>query len=244
MCRSVKPTVVMVHGAWHSPVQYEPLPTLLVQAGYSLIFPHLPSIGGKMATFDQDVTAVRDAIHTCVEDGREVVVLMHSYGGVVGSEAAKGLSVEDVQGPGGVIKMIYLTACVVPEGGSMIETGLQNTLPPFIKSANDHQYVAIDCHNTFFADVSKEVADRVEAGFKLQAKGAFESKVTYAAWKNIDSAYICELNKAIPLAAQEAMVAQEGKWVRVDRLPSSHSPFLTMPERTAELVRRVIGENM
>ena len=70
-------------------------------------------------------------------------------------------------------------------------------------------------------------------------------KARYAAWKHIPSTYlVCEQDNAVPLAAQEALISQPGAQFRVERCPASHSPFLSMPDLTAEVVRRAAGEQM
>ena len=44
---------------------------------------------------------------------------------------------------------------------------------------------------------------------------------------------ICEEDQAVPVAAQQAMSARSD---RVERLPSSHNPMLSMPERLAQVL--------
>lgn len=232
----------MVHGAWHNPSLYEPLPSLLTRAGYALISPTLPSVGGSMETFDEDVVVIRKELQQLVDAGKEIAVLMHSYGGMVGSEAVRGFSKDDVEGPGGVIRMIYMCSFALPEGTSLMDA-LNNIPPPWTVKVNEHQEKPINCHHTFYNDVSKEIAERMEAGLKYHASRTFQSKISYAAWKYIDSTYIiCELDNALPGVAQEAMSGQDGRWLKVERLQASHSPWLSMPEETAELVRRGAGE--
>ena len=69
--------------------------------------------------------------------------------------------------------------------------------------------------------------------------------VKYAAWKHIPSTYmVCEGDQAIKLAAQEGMIAQPGANFTVERCGSSHSPFVSMPDFTAEVVRRAAGEKI
>jgi hypothetical protein len=46
---------------------------------------------------------------------------------------------------------------------------------------------------------------------------------------------VCEQDRAVPPAAQEAMASGAD---RVERLPSSHSPMLSMPGRLTELLER------
>ncbi|KAF4498955.1 hypothetical protein FAGAP_4864 [Fusarium agapanthi] len=45
-----------------------------------------------MSTFKDDVDAVRSAIRQETENGRDVIVITHSYGGTVGNSAVKGFS--------------------------------------------------------------------------------------------------------------------------------------------------------
>lgn len=49
---------------------------------------------------------------------------------------------------------------------------------------------------------------------------------------------ICEEDQAVPVAVQLAMSAQAD---RVERLPSSHDPQLSMPERLAEILDSAAG---
>jgi hypothetical protein len=47
---------------------------------------------------------------------------------------------------------------------------------------------------------------------------------------------VCEQDNAIPVAAQEQMAAAAD---RVERLPSSHQPMASMPDKLAEVLARV-----
>ena len=85
----------------------------------------------------EDAAVIRAEATKLVEAGKDVIVLMHSYGGVVGTEAihedlskssrqAKGLS-------GGVTSLLYMCAFVLPVGASL-GTAFGGQLPPFIKT--------------------------------------------------------------------------------------------------------------
>lgn len=54
---------------------------------------------------------------------------------------------------------------------------------------------------------------------------------------------VCEADRAIPLQAQEGMLAmaKEGEWV-VERCAAGHSPFVGVPGFVAGVVRRAAGE--
>lgn len=69
---------------------------------------------------------------------------------------------------------------------------------------------------------------------------------TGAAHLKIPSTYLmCELDVAIPIAAQEAMVkgAQDGGAVDFtsERIKTGHSPFFVRPKETAEFLLRAAG---
>lgn len=72
-----------------------------------------------------------------IEDGKDIVVLMHSYGGMYGSQAVQGLSKkerEQAGKKGGVIALIYVSAVTPVKGKTtldMMGTDAKN-LPPWV----------------------------------------------------------------------------------------------------------------
>lgn len=87
--KTQKPTILLIHGGWQSPSVWTQLVSLLELAGYSSFTPSLPSSGTIPAVPDlsADVNVVKNAIESILESGKDVVVVMHSYGAVVGCEA-------------------------------------------------------------------------------------------------------------------------------------------------------------
>lgn len=70
-----------------------------------------------------------------IDAGKEVAVVMHSYGGVVGTEALHGLGQENNKASGkagGVKRMIYMTA-FIPQLGQSLAGIFGGGLPPFIQ---------------------------------------------------------------------------------------------------------------
>lgn len=72
-------------------------------------------------------------------------------------------------------------------------------------------------------------------------------KPTVASWKQIPTHYLmCEDDLAIPLAGQEAMtdtVKSRGGDISIQRLKSSHSPFLSHVDETVAWIKKVAGED-
>jgi hypothetical protein len=72
-----------------------------------------------------------------------------------------------------------------------------------------------------------------------------KSRSTHLAWRVIPSTYLmCEKDQAIPLAVQEAFVAPDREFWEVERCDADHSPFLSRPQLTANVIRRASGEKI
>jgi pimeloyl-ACP methyl ester carboxylesterase len=69
-----------------------------------------------------------------------------------------------------------------------------------------------------------------EAQLKAQPLKAFSDPVTEVAWRTVPTTFLVTLNDTIfPIEAQEGLAARAGS--RVERLDSSHSPFLSRQRR-------------
>lgn len=78
---------------------------------------------------------------------------------------------------------------------------------------------------------------------QYHAKGPFYDLQSYSAFKFIPSTYVvCELDKAVPAAVQEMIATQPGANMVIERLKAGHSPFLSMPEETSNIIRKAAGE--
>jgi hypothetical protein len=124
---STKPVIVLVPGAWHTPEGFTPLITLLSIANYSCIPISLPSISAHPGhpDFSQDVAAVRNTVTTLANEGKDIVVVMHSNGSVPGSSALLNLSKSERHNEGktgGVIRVVYMGILLPQKGKTMYET--------------------------------------------------------------------------------------------------------------------------
>ena len=127
------PEIVLVQGSFQIPQVYEQLVAGLRGRGYPTTHVELPSCSHtESADFPKkslldDAAAVKDELTKLVErDGKSVMVVMHSYGGLVGSEAVtEELSYAKRQSsglPGGVIHLYYYAAFLLNEGQSVLGT--------------------------------------------------------------------------------------------------------------------------
>lgn len=122
-----KPTVLIVSGAAHTPKHFEPLKTLLESSGYDVYNPRLPSnsIYPPDHSYQRDVDTVREIAEQLAHEEKRIIVLMHSYGGFVGTDAMAGLGLEARarQGlRGGIEWLAYMTAWLPAKGQGINDT--------------------------------------------------------------------------------------------------------------------------
>jgi pimeloyl-ACP methyl ester carboxylesterase len=134
---ATKPVIYVLHGAWHGPAYFDSIKQKLEGQGYTVICPQQPTTGcaPPNLTLYDDVAHVKPELESLIGDGQDVLVVMHSYGGLVGTEAAAGLGKAQrvEQGlPGGVIGLFYAWSFLLPKGHHLC-TALGGELAPFIK---------------------------------------------------------------------------------------------------------------
>jgi alpha-beta hydrolase superfamily lysophospholipase len=115
-----KPVIVIVSGAWHVPAHYAHLALKLNSAGYTVDCLELSCTNDEKDlpenTWTEDISIIRNAITSHTEAGRDVAVVMHSFGGMATSEAACGLGEKANETSGRVVKLIYMTSFMILEG--------------------------------------------------------------------------------------------------------------------------------
>ena len=219
------PTVVLVHGAWHGAWCWDEVAVRLRADGRAVVAVDLPSVADSGDMYD-DARVVRDAIGAI--DGDSVVV-GHSYGGIVITEAVAGLE--------GVRHLVYLTAFMLDEGESLADVA-GRTPPAWQIPEPDGKTLSVEGpQRVFYNTCSQATADAAAARLRPHAIAAFVQPVRSVGWRDVPSTYvICDGDNAIPVAAQEALSARAGT---THRLESDHSPFLTDPDAVADLIRNV-----
>lgn len=116
-----KPSILLIGGAWHTPEHFRPLRNLLEKAGYAVLCPRLPtnSLYPPQDALEQGVKLVRTLATQLIDEGKEIIVLMHSYGGYFGTEGLTGLGIKEraPKGLAGGIKWLAYMAAGLPRKG-------------------------------------------------------------------------------------------------------------------------------
>ncbi|KAI2636667.1 alpha/beta-hydrolase [Xylaria nigripes] len=255
MAPETKPTLLIVHGAWHVPDHYYKLRDVLESQGYEVHIPALPSNNGMQppnADMYTDILHVRGYAESLVRAGRTVVAILHSYGGQVASNALHGLGVEAraKQGRrGGVSHLIYMTAYALLEGMSVMdktnEFGQLDLARLFVDFADDGTCLYRDPKGIMIgpgsdeAEIDEYAAKLVRLNAKVLSQGA-----EHAAWREIPVSYIyTTLDMCLPLSHQQSMVEaiqKAGYKPQIFELDAHHCPHLTATEDVAKIVNKVI----
>ncbi len=161
--------------------------------------------------------------------GGPVVVVGHSYGDAVVSEAATADT--------GAAHLVYLCAFQLDVGESLLAAA-GGQAPPWWE-VHDRHIVTTTPEHVFYDDCPADLTADAVGRLGLQSRASFEQPLTRAAWRETPSTYVvCETDQAIPLFAQEQMAQRAGDVVR---LPDGHSPFLSSPGEVARILRDVAG---
>ena len=129
-----KPTVLLVHGAWHNTSCWDPTRAELKKLSYPTEVVPLKSSGNAVTTHLEDTAIIREALESLiVSEGKTVILVMHSYGGVAGTNAVHGLEAaarQEKGEKGGIIHCLFIAAFLVPKGNSLI--GMFPDAPPYL----------------------------------------------------------------------------------------------------------------
>ena len=124
-----RPTIVLIPGGWHSVTIYDALKAQLEALSYLCTGADPPSVTSQRpleVNLDTDIAFYRDnVIVPLVNDGKDIVLLSHSYGGLPSNGAVEGLSrIERMKAgqKGGVLGLIFIAAMCAPVGQSVQES--------------------------------------------------------------------------------------------------------------------------
>src|ERR1700724_4250982 len=118
-CRGIfLATILVAHGAWSAAWAWKKMRPLLRAAGHELLTPTYTGLGERAHLANPAIdleTHIRDVLGVLeFEDLRDVVLLGHSYGGMVATGVAD-------RARDRVAKLIYLDAFVPQDGQSMLD---------------------------------------------------------------------------------------------------------------------------
>ncbi|RAK78249.1 alpha/beta hydrolase [Aspergillus fijiensis CBS 313.89] len=232
--------VVFAPGAWNPSSAYDEFRQLLSQRDISSVAIDHLSNGAEPPNkgLRDDSKHLRQILTDLADQGKRILLVGHSYGGMVISAASTGLGLEErtqAGKSGGVIRLVYMAAFVAPRGRSLKDMINGELWPWMLVQGN---YVRRDPAVDLIQDVPDEVKEKLSAALHGHiCLAAFLEPSTDEPWRTIPSAYIvCDEDRALPPAIQMIRSLIDPQ---VFRLKSGHSPFLSMPNETAEILEQL-----
>jgi pimeloyl-ACP methyl ester carboxylesterase len=228
-----KPTIVLVHGGWADASCWNPEVTRLQQLGYPVLVPANPERG--LASDADYIRSVLDTIKG------PIVLVGHSYGGAVISNAAVGVP--------NVKALVYIAGFAPDKGESVFQLVTKNpgtmigpkTLTERKYPLGDGKdgtdlYLTLKGYETAFAqDIPKKLAERLWAEQRPYSQAAFVSPSGEPAWKTIPSWYLVTTqDHAIPPATQMFMAHRAH--AKIFTVKASHVPMLSQPAATTNVI--------
>lgn len=218
-------SIVLVHGAFADGSGWEGVYKILKKDGYKVSIVQNPT-----ATLADDVAVTKRVI--AAADGN-VILVGHSYGGVVVTEAGTDPKVAG---------LVYITA-FAPDQGESVGKLIANPppsapVPPILPPKDG--FVSLDRAKfaaSFAADVKSDVAAFMADSQVPWGVAALNGEVTVPAWKSKPSWYLVATNdKMIPVDAQRMMAKRAGAKT-VDRA-GSHAIYVSQPQAVAAIIEQ------
>jgi pimeloyl-ACP methyl ester carboxylesterase len=217
--------IVLVHGGFVDGSGWAGVYSILKKKGYNVLIVQNPT-----KSLADDVAVTKSAIDSL--DG-DVVLVGHSYGGVVITEAGNHPKVSD---------LVYVAA-FAPDKGESVGSLIANPppgapVPPILPPKDGYLFLdRTKFAASFAADVEPETASFMADSQVPWGVDALSGAVSEPAWKTKPSYYLVATeDRMIPPPAQRGMAGRAK--AQVTEVPGSHAVYVSKPAEIAELIQR------
>ena len=221
--------VVLVHGGFVDGSGWEGVYKLLTKDGYKVSVVQNPTL-----SLGDDVAVTRRVIDA--QDG-PVILVGHSYGGVVITEAGNDPNVSG---------LVYIAA-FAPDKGESVASLIKDpppgaAVPPILPPQDGFLFLDRDKFaESFAADVEAEKAAFMADSQVPWGVDALGGEITEPAWKTKPTWYLVSTeDRMIPPPAQRFMSERAG--AKVVEAAGSHSIYVSKPEAVADLIKEAASE--
>jgi pimeloyl-ACP methyl ester carboxylesterase len=218
-------SVVLVHGGFVDGSGWQNVHAQLKNDGYNVTVVQNPTL-----SLEGDVAVTRRAI---AQAPGKVILVGHSYGGVVITEAGNDPKVAG---------LVYIAA-FAPDNGESVSALIKDpppgaSVPPILPPQDGFLFLdKAKFAASFAADVDPATAQFMADSQVPWGVGALDGQVTQASWKAKPSYYlIAKDDRMIPPPAQQFMSKRIG--AKVVEVPGSHSVYVSQPEAVVKLIEQ------
>jgi pimeloyl-ACP methyl ester carboxylesterase len=231
--------ILLVHGAWHGGWCWEPVVAALAERDVGSLAIDLPghgTDGGALTDLHGDAEWVRSVLDGFSEP---VILVGHSYGGVVITEAGV---------HAGVSNLVYIASFNLDEGESAMGAAVAESEAANLDHDDRpdvlaHLHVAPDgtcsidregARVLFYNDCPDDVATWAMDRLGPQPMETLSQTPQAVAWRHRTSTYVvCSLDNIVHPDLQRILARRAD---RVVEWPTGHSPFLSRPDLVADFL--------
>jgi pimeloyl-ACP methyl ester carboxylesterase len=222
--REIKPSVVLVHGGFVDGAGWEGVHQILTQDGYDVRIVQNPTLN-----LAGDVAATRQII---AQTNGPVVLVGHSYGGVVITEAGSDPK---------VAKLVYIAA-FAPDKGESLASLIKDPapgapVPPILPPQNGFLFL----DNAKFAASFAADVEPAKARFMADSQvpwglDALGGAVTEPAWRNKPSWYLVATDDQMILPPAQRFMAERAG-ATISEHAGSHAIYVSQPDAVATFIK-------
>lgn len=217
--------VLLVHGAWVDASSWIGVIPLLQAQGYNVL-----AVQNALTSLEEDVNVTRQALASLTGP---TIVVGHSYGGVVITNASTGAP--------NLHSLVYIAAVAPEEGESVMSIAEQFPTPPItahVVPSYRQGYNWVDpafFPQDFVQDIAVAQAQALAVVQKPITPACFTAKSGPPAWKTVPSWYLISGNdRAINVDSERFMARRIGATTR--QIASSHASPVSHPQEVFEII--------
>jgi len=222
-------SVVLVHGGFVDGSGWQEVYRLLKKDGYSVSIVQNPTL-----SLEGDVAAAKRVIDA---QGEPVILVGHSYGGAVITEAGNDSN---------VAALVYIAA-FAPDAGESVNTLIADPppgapVPPILPPQDGFLFLDRDkFHASFAADVPADLAAFMADSQVPWGVDALGGTISEPAWGSKPSWYLVATDdRMIPPPAQRSMSERAGS--TVVEVAGSHAIYVSQPAAVSKLIEKAASE--
>ncbi|KAI1413717.1 alpha/beta-hydrolase [Hypoxylon sp. FL1857] len=259
-----KPSILLVPGSFSLPEFYDNILNAVRARGYEIKGLHYPSVGlkagprpGELPSMYDDAAFIAKEVASLADEGKDIVLIGHSYGGVPLTQSTKGVTKVERQKQGkkgGIVRLAYMTALVPALGKSAVN--ILGELP-----AENRVEFGVDDKGWFYisdipgagAITISDLPDKAEREawvekFQVHSPVSFSNELTHAGYKDVPVSYLfCEEDRCVTPQVQrdgiEIIEKESGRKVDVTSVKAGHCPTITVPEKVIGWIVRTAAKS-
>ncbi|KAH7350439.1 Alpha/beta hydrolase fold-1 [Pyrenochaeta sp. MPI-SDFR-AT-0127] len=233
---------------------YDRVVPLLEKKGYASLLVELKSVNdgqGLTVSMYEDAGAIRSAIMPLVDQGKGVVLVANSYGGIPATEATKGFSLAErkaLSKPGAIIGIVYMASFIASEGGCINQL-MVGRMPENTQKLVDYQTMDPRTDAQYiFTHLNQADKDEYASRLMKHCSRTFDDPLTYPGYLHIPATYIiCTDDIVLPEDFQSTMISAanaKGADIVTKKIHADHCPMISHPAEVVDVLMQAAEQGV